>query len=42
MVPIDTSALLLAGVQSIPMWMIPVVVIGIGIGLAVITLKRNH
>jgi len=30
-IPIDQSALLLAGVQSISMWMIPVVIAGIGI-----------
>ena len=39
-IPIDTSALLLAGVQSISMWMIPVVVAGIGIGVFVIK-RRN-
>jgi len=39
-VPINTSALLLAGVQSISMWMIPVVVAGIGIGVFVIK-RRN-
>jgi len=31
MIPIDTTALLLAGVQSISMWMIPVVIAGIGV-----------
>jgi len=40
-IPIDTSALLLAGVQSISMWMIPVVVAGIGIGVFVIK-RRNQ
>ncbi len=35
-IPINTSALLLAGVQSISMWMIPVVIAGIGIGVFVI------
>jgi len=30
-VSINTSALLLAGVQSVSMWMIPVVISGIGI-----------
>ncbi len=35
-IPIDTTALLLAGVQSISMWMIPVVIAGIGIGVFVI------
>ena len=39
-VPIDQSALLLAGVQSISMWMIPVVIAGIGIGIFVIK-RRN-
>jgi len=40
MIPIDQSALLLAGVQSISMWMIPVVIAGIGIGIFVIK-RRN-
>ncbi len=39
-VPIDQSALLLAGVQSISMWMIPVILAGIGIGVFVIK-RRN-
>ena len=39
-IPIDQSALLLAGVQSISMWMIPVVVAGVGIGVFVIK-RRN-
>jgi len=39
-VPIDSSALLLAGVQSISMWMIPVVAAGIGIGIFIIK-RRN-
>jgi len=39
-IPIDTSALLLAGVQSISMWMIPVILAGIGIGVFVIK-RRN-
>ena len=38
-IPIDQSALLLAGVQSISMWMIPVVIAGAGIG--VIVIKRR-
>ena len=38
-VPIDQSALLLAGVQSISMWMIPVILAGIGI--AVFVIKRR-
>jgi len=37
----DTTALLLAGAQSISMWMIPVVIAGIGIGLAVFTLRKK-
>jgi len=39
-IPIDQSALLLAGVQSISMWMIPVVIAGIGIGIFVIKRKK--
>ena len=39
-VPIDQSALLLAGVQSISMWMIPVLLAGAGVGLFVIK-RRN-
>jgi len=39
-VPIDTSSLLLAGVQSISMWMIPVVIAGIGIGIFVIKRRK--
>jgi len=39
-VPIDQSALLLAGVQSVSMWMIPVILAGAGIGLFVIK-RRN-
>ena len=39
-VSINTSALLLAGVQSVSMWMIPVVIAGIGIGIFVIK-RRN-
>ena len=39
-IPIDQSALLLAGVQSISMWMIPVVIAGIGIGVFVIKRKK--
>jgi len=35
-IPIDQSALLLAGVQSVSMWMIPVILAGIGIGVFVI------
>jgi len=40
--PIDTTALLLAGVQSISMWMILGVLSLVGIGLAVFTLKRSR
>jgi len=40
LLPLDTTALLLAGVQSVSMWMIPVVLSGIGIGIFVIT-RRN-
>jgi len=39
-IPIDTASLLLAGVQSISMWMIPVVVAGIGIGVFVIKRRK--
>jgi len=35
-IPLDQTALLLAGVQSVSMWMIPVVLSGIGIGVFVI------
>jgi len=37
---IDTTALLLAGVQSISMWMIPVVAAGVGIGVFVIKRRK--
>jgi len=40
LLPIDTTALLLAGVQSISMWMIPVVVAGIVIGVFVIKRRK--
>jgi len=40
LVPIDTTTLLLAGVQSISMWMIPVVVAGVGIGIFVIKRRK--
>ena len=39
-IPIDQSALLLAGVQSISMWMIPVVIAGVGIGIFVIKRRK--
>ena len=38
-IPIDQSALLLAGVQSVSMWMIPILA-GIGIGVFVIKRKK--
>jgi len=40
LLPLDQTALLLAGVQSVSMWMIPVVVAGIGIGVFVIKRKK--
>jgi len=39
-IQIDQTALLLAGVQSISMWMIPVVIAGIGIGVFVIKRRK--
>jgi len=39
-VPIDQTALILAGVQSISMWMIPVILAGIGIGVFVISKRK--
>ena len=39
-IPIDKTALLLAGVQSVSMWMIPVVLAGIGIGVFVIKRRK--
>ena len=41
LIPLDTTALLLAGAQSISMWMIPVVVSGAGIGVFVIMRSRK-
>jgi len=41
LLPLDTTALLLAGVQSVSMWMIPVVVSGAGIGVFVIMRNRK-
>ncbi len=35
MIPIDTTALLLASVQSIWMWMIPVIVVAIGFAIVI-------
>jgi hypothetical protein len=40
LLPIDTTVLLLAGVQSVSMWMIPVVVSVIGIGVFVIKRRK--
>jgi len=40
--PIDTTALLVAGAQTMTPWLILGVVSAIGIGLAVFTLKRNR
>jgi len=40
-IPINTTALLLAGVQSISMWMIPVVIAGAGIGVFVTMRSRK-
>jgi hypothetical protein len=39
--PINSMALMLAGVQSISMWMIPVVISGAGIGVFVIMRTRK-
>ncbi len=40
LIPIDTTTLLLASVQSISMWMIPVVAAGVGIGIFVIKRRK--
>jgi len=40
--PIDTTALLVAGAQTMTPWLILGVLSAVGIGLAVFTLKRNH
>jgi len=40
LIPIDTTTLLLAGVQSISMWMIPVVAAGVAIGIFVIKRRK--
>jgi len=39
-IPMDKTALLLAGAQSISMWMIPVVIAGVGIGVFVIIRRK--
>jgi len=39
-VPIDQTALILAGVSSVSMWMIPVVIAGVGIGIFVIKRRK--
>jgi len=39
-IPLDTTALLLAGAQSVSMWMIPVVVAGIAIGVFVVKRRK--
>ncbi len=41
LLPIDTTALLLAGAQMNAVWMIPVVLSGIGIGLFVVSRKSE-
>jgi len=40
LIPIDTTTLLLAGVQSISMWMIPVVAAGVGVSVFVIKRRK--
>ena len=40
--PIDTTALLVAGDYTSASWMIPILVSAVGIGLAVFTLKRSR
>jgi len=40
MIPIDSTALLLAGAQMNAVWMIPVVVAGVGIGIFVIKRRK--
>jgi len=39
-IPIDTTSLLLAGVQSVSMWMIPVIAIGVVVGVFVIKHRK--
>jgi len=41
-IPIDTTALLVAGVHTMTPWLILVVISAVGIGLAVFTLKRSR
>jgi len=41
-IPIDTTALLIAGAQTTTPWLILGVLSAVGIGFAVFTLKRNH
>jgi len=41
-IPIDTTALLVAGAQTISPWLILGVIIPVGIGLAVFTIKRSR
>jgi len=40
--PIDTTALLVAGAYTSASWMIPILISAVGIGLAVFTLKRSR
>jgi len=42
LIPIDTTALLIAGAQTMTPWLILGVLSAVGIGLAVFTLKRSH
>jgi len=39
-IPIDTTALLVAGIYTNTLWIIPV--IGVGVGIAIFTLKRGR
>lgn len=41
LIPIDTNSLLVAGAYKSASWMIPILISGTGIGLAVFTLKRR-
>ncbi len=40
--PIDTTSLLLAGAYTTASWVIPVLVVAAGFGIAIFTLKKNH